>query len=34
MKVPSGAVIPDEKLTRYLLVFREYDDKSKEGRPT
>lgn len=29
MKIPSDAIIPMEKLTRYLLVPREYDDKSK-----
>ena len=29
MKIPSDAIIPEEKLTRYLLVPREYDDKSK-----
>lgn len=29
MKIPPDAIIPDAKLTRYLLVFREQDDKSK-----
>ena len=29
MKIPSDAVIPMEKLTAYLLVPREWDDKSK-----
>ena len=29
MKIPPDAVIPEEKLTGYLLVPREYDDKSK-----
>lgn len=29
MKIPPDAIIPDEKLTRYLLVPREQDDKSK-----
>ncbi|MEB3215401.1 MAG: hypothetical protein VKN72_03940 [Nostocales cyanobacterium 94392] len=29
MKVPDSAVIPEEKLTRYLLVPRIKDDKSK-----
>jgi len=29
MKIPSNAIIPEEKLTRYLLAFREYDDKSR-----
>ncbi|MEA2690723.1 MAG: hypothetical protein QOJ16_110 [Acidobacteriota bacterium] len=29
MKVPPDAVIPMEKLTAYLLVPREWDDKSK-----
>ena len=29
MKIPPDAIIPDEKLTRYLLVLREHDDKSK-----
>jgi len=29
MKIPSDAIIPDEKLTRYLLILREHDDKSK-----
>ena len=29
MKIPSDAFIPMEKLTKYLLVPREYDDKSK-----
>jgi len=29
VKIPTDAVIPMEKLTHYLLVFREWDDKSK-----
>ncbi|MDF5721655.1 MAG: hypothetical protein PUP91_14490 [Rhizonema sp. PD37] len=29
MKIPENAVIPQEKLTKYLLVFRRKDDKSK-----
>ena len=29
MKIPPDAIIPDDKLTRYLLVPREQDDKSK-----
>ena len=29
MKIPSSAIIPDEKLTKYLLVPRPWDDKSK-----
>ncbi len=29
LKIPADAVIPMEKLTHYLLVFREWDDKSK-----
>ena len=29
MKIPDNAVIPEEKLTRYLLVPRLKDDKSK-----
>ena len=29
MKIPDNAVIPDEKLTKYLLVPRPWDDKSK-----
>ncbi|AFY50922.1 hypothetical protein Nos7524_5198 [Nostoc sp. PCC 7524] len=29
MKIPSDAIIADEKITRYLLVPREQDDKSK-----
>lgn len=29
MKIPADAVIPKEKLTAYLLVPREWDDKSK-----
>jgi hypothetical protein len=29
MKIPSDAIIPVEKLTRYLLVFKPQDDKSK-----
>lgn len=29
MKIPSDAVIADEKLTQYLLVFKARNDKSK-----
>ena len=29
MKIPSSAIIPDEKLTNYLLVPRPWDDKSR-----
>ncbi|MGB7439790.1 MAG: DUF6883 domain-containing protein [Coleofasciculaceae cyanobacterium] len=29
MKIPPDALIPDDKLTSYLLVPREQDDKSK-----
>ena len=29
MKIPSDAIIPDAKLTRYLLVPQEQNDKSK-----
>lgn len=29
MKIPEDAIIPDAKLTRYLLVFRPRNDKSK-----
>jgi hypothetical protein len=29
MKIPADAIIPSEKLTRYLLVQRDWDDKSK-----
>lgn len=29
MKVPEDAIIPDAKLTRYLLVLRPRNDKSK-----
>ncbi len=29
MKIPSDAIIPDEKLTRYLLVPKARNDKSK-----
>lgn len=29
MHIPAEAVIPDEKLTRYLLLPRDYDDKSQ-----
>lgn len=29
MKIPPDAIIADEKITRYLLVPREQDDKSK-----
>jgi len=28
MRIPPDAIIADEKLTRYLLVHRTYDDKS------
>ncbi len=28
MKIPDDAYIPLEKLTKYLLVFKEHDDKS------
>jgi hypothetical protein len=27
--IPQDALIPDAKLTRYLLIYRPYDDKSK-----
>lgn len=29
MKLPQNVIIADAKLTQYLLVFREQDDKSK-----
>jgi hypothetical protein len=29
LKLPKDIIIPDEKLTRYLLVPRNWDDKSK-----
>lgn len=29
MRIPADAIIPEDKLTRYLLVPREYDDKSR-----
>ena len=29
MRIPPDAIIPMEKLTSYLLVLREWDDKSK-----
>jgi hypothetical protein len=29
MKIPHDAIIPEAKLTRYLLIPREQDDKSK-----
>jgi hypothetical protein len=29
MKLPSDVIIPEEKFTRYLLVKRDYDDKSQ-----
>ena len=29
MRIPSDAIIADEKLTRYLLIHRPFDDKSK-----
>lgn len=29
MKIPEDAIIPEEKFTKYLLVEREFDDKSK-----
>lgn len=29
MKLPSNVIIPNAKITRYLLVYREQDDKSK-----
>ncbi len=28
MKIPENAIIPSEKFSRYLLVKREFDDKS------
>jgi hypothetical protein len=29
MKIPTNAIIPDGKITRYLLLPRQQDDKSK-----
>ena len=29
MKLPKNVIIPDDKLTQYLLIYREQDDKSK-----
>lgn len=29
MKIPADGIIPDSKITRYLLILREQDDKSK-----
>jgi hypothetical protein len=29
VQIPPNAIIPEAKLTRYLLIFRPYDDKSK-----
>lgn len=29
MKIPPDAIVPEEKLTHYLLVPREHDDKSQ-----
>jgi len=29
VKIPAHAIIPEDKLTRYLLIFRDKDDKSK-----
>ena len=29
MRIPADAIIPEEKLTRYLLILRARDDKSK-----
>jgi hypothetical protein len=29
MRIPADAIIPEEKLTRYLLITRAQDDKSK-----
>ena len=29
MKLPQPVIIPDDKITKYLLVHREQDDKSK-----
>jgi hypothetical protein len=29
MKIPDSAIIPDAKIIKYLLVYREQDDKSK-----
>lgn len=29
MKIPDDAIIPDEKLTQYLLVYKAKNDKSQ-----
>lgn len=29
MKIPENAIIPDTKLTKYLLIFKQKNDKSK-----
>ncbi len=29
MKIPEGAAIPEDKFIKYLLIKREFDDKSK-----
>ena len=29
MRIPADAIIPEEKLTRYLLILKARDDKSK-----
>jgi hypothetical protein len=29
VKIPADAIIPDDKLTRYLLVYKARNDKSK-----
>lgn len=29
MKLPNNVIIPDAKISNYLLIHREYDDKSK-----
>jgi hypothetical protein len=29
LKLPEDVIIPDEKLTQYLLIHRQWDDKSK-----
>ena len=29
MRIPADALVPGEKLTKYLLVHREWDDKAK-----
>jgi len=29
MKIPAYAIIPDQKITQYLLVFKQRNDKSK-----